>query len=216
MSIASLIYFIDILGNIGATLGFIIVGLFLLLIIVGIRLVVADEVRAKKCKNLFMYLINDGALLITRLTTAQRNLLNPIQGMVIYNLTTGFYEVYSSGNAWEPLAEGEGGGVLPYYITAGPLQMATNSIYFLNAAGTITATLPAVANLGDLIEINTMNGNFIIAQNAGQEILMIGAHTTVGVGGSVTSITGAGTSIKIGFNSQLWVVQSFEGTFNFI
>jgi hypothetical protein len=66
---------------------------------------------------------NDGALLITRLTTAQRNLLNPIQGMVIYNLTTGFYEVYSSGNAWEPLAEG-GGGVLPYYITAGPLKKA--------------------------------------------------------------------------------------------
>lgn len=156
-----------------------------------------------------------GAICWPSVTSAQRDSFNATQGMTIYNNTTGYYEVFSSGSAWEPLTEGSGGGVIPYYITtAGPIQMLVNSIYFLNSGAPTTLLLPLAATLGDVIEINTSNSNFTITQNAGQSIRVLNAVSTVGVGGSVASISGAGASIQIRFNSLIWVASpGFSGTY---
>ncbi len=73
--------------------------------------------------------------------------------------------------------------------TTGTTQaLAVNNGYILNNAGLVTATLPAVAAIGDVIEIRGKGaGGWLIAQNAGQTIHFISSDTTTGAGGSVAS-----------------------------
>lgn len=66
--------------------------------------------------------------------------------------------------------------------------MAVNNGYVTTGAGLITMTLPAVAAVGDIIEVVGQGaGGWSIAQNAGQVIHLGGTPTTVGVGGSLAS-----------------------------
>lgn len=154
---------------------------------------------------------NNGALLCPRLTTAQRDNLIATQGMLIYNITTGFYEVYTEGNIWEALAQGSVQGLQPFYVTAGPVQMINNAIYYLDSGGSITLTLPLASDLDDVIEINSTGSGYVIAQNAGQSIRVYPNTTTVGVGGSATS---DGGSINIKHNGHIWVASpGFSGNF---
>ena len=48
--------------------------------------------------------------------------------------------------------------------------------------------LPTVAAVGDVIEITNLGGNFQITQSIGQSINFGDDTTTVGVGGSITSM----------------------------
>lgn len=74
-------------------------------------------------------------------------------------------------------------------VTGTSVGMAVNNGYILNNAGLVTATLPATAAVGDVIEIRGKGaGGWLIAQNAGQTIHFISQDTTTGAGGSIASI----------------------------
>jgi len=66
--------------------------------------------------------------------------------------------------------------------------MAVGHGYILNNAGTVTATLPATAALGDLMAIvGKGSGGWLVAQNSGQTIHFGSVNTTTGAGGSLAS-----------------------------
>jgi len=79
--------------------------------------------------------------------------------------------------------------VTPWTREAGAaVAMAVDSGYIPTNAGLTTFTLPAVAAVGDYLEIAGEGvGGWTIAQNAGQSINFGNLVTTVGVGGSLAS-----------------------------
>lgn len=72
-------------------------------------------------------------------------------------------------------------------ITGATQALVVNNGYFANNAGAVTFTLPASATIGNIIRIADMQGGWIIAQNANQQILYGNQNTTVGVLGQVAS-----------------------------
>ena len=75
-------------------------------------------------------------------------------------------------------------------VTAASATMAANNGYIANRATTVTLTLPAVAALGSTIEVVGKGvGSWLIAQGVGQSINFGIATTTVGVGGSLESLS---------------------------
>lgn len=72
-----------------------------------------------------------------------------------------------------------------------------NMGYICTGGGTLTLTLPATSNVGDIIEI-TLDGStgFTVAQGAGQTIKMGQSVTTTGAGGSLSS-TAQGDSLRM-------------------
>lgn len=72
-------------------------------------------------------------------------------------------------------------------ITDATKTLAVNAAYGANRAGGVAFTLPATAASGAVIEIVGMQGNWSIAQNAGQTIHMGNLDTTAGAGGSLTA-----------------------------
>ena len=82
-------------------------------------------------------------------------------------------------------------------ITAATKAMVVDEGYFANAGGGVTFTFPAVAALGDVFYISSINaGGWTLAQNAGQSVRIGSSITTTGVGGSLAS-TAIGDSIFI-------------------
>lgn len=75
--------------------------------------------------------------------------------------------------------------------------LAVNNGYFCTAGGALSLSLPAVSNLGDIIEIS-LDGStsFTITQGAGQRIRIGQNQTTLGGGGSLTS-TAQGDSLYL-------------------
>ena len=73
-------------------------------------------------------------------------------------------------------------------ITAATVNLAVMNGYILNNAGVLTATLPAVAAVGEVIAIVGKGlGGWLISQNAGQTIHLNSSDTTTGAGGSLAS-----------------------------
>jgi hypothetical protein len=72
---------------------------------------------------------------------------------------------------------------------AGPTALVDGIGHFANNAGTISYTLPALAQVGTVFAVAAMNNNtsWIINQGAGQSIIFGNLITTVGVGGSIAS-----------------------------
>ena len=82
-------------------------------------------------------------------------------------------------------------------VTLAAANMAVDNGYIANNAGLVTLTLPAVATVGDTIEVTGKGaGGWLIAQNAGQTIYFGTSTTTTGVGGSLAS-TAQRDSIKL-------------------
>lgn len=89
------------------------------------------------------------------------------------------------------------GGTTWNEVVAGSASMAVDNGYIANNAGLVTLTLPAVATIGDGIEVTGKGaGGWQIAQNAGQTIFFGNATTTPGAGGSLAS-THAKDSIRL-------------------
>ena len=81
-----------------------------------------------------------------------------------------------------------GGGMTWNNVTGTSATLAVNNGYVSANAGTVTFTLPSTANIGDTIKVVGGNvGGWLIAQNAGQKIIVGNLASTVGVGGSLAS-----------------------------
>ncbi len=82
-----------------------------------------------------------------------------------------------------------GGGSITWSEVTGTSQaMAVSNGYILNNAALVTATLPATAAVGDVMEIVGKGaGGWRLAQNAGQTVHFGNQNTTTGAGGSLSS-----------------------------
>lgn len=86
------------------------------------------------------------------------------------------YPAVDPGNSWVE-------------ITATSASLAVNTGYNLNNAGLVTATLPLIAAVGDVIRVIIKGAGLgTIAQNAGQTIHLGSSSTTTGVGGSLAAV----------------------------
>lgn len=84
----------------------------------------------------------------------------------------------------------------PWIDVLTPTQaLAVNTGYVTDHTNVIY-TLPATAVLGDTIKIVGKLGITMVAQNAGQQIVMSSSTTTVGVGGSITG-TNVGDCVEL-------------------
>jgi hypothetical protein len=73
-------------------------------------------------------------------------------------------------------------------VTGTSQSAAVQNRYIANNASLITVTLPASANIGDVIYINGKGaGKFKVAQNSGQFVHYGASTTTTGTGGSITA-----------------------------
>lgn len=81
-------------------------------------------------------------------------------------------------------------------ITDATKTIVPQKEYGANRAGGVAFTLPAAAAIGTKIKITGIQGNWSIAQNAGQTIYIGSTNTTTGAGGSLTA-TNAGDCIEM-------------------
>lgn len=91
---------------------------------------------------------------------------------------------------------GSGGATLPWSTQTIDFTLASNNGYFISSGGTVNATLPSSASVGDRIEISAISGAFTIVQAAGQYVTIGTDTTTVGASGSVLSIS-SGASLSL-------------------
>lgn len=102
--------------------------------------------------------------------------------------------------------------VIPWDIETANFNLMTNRGAFCNSAGTIQAALPTSSEVGDVIGLIGVGGFWEITQSAGQQIIMVGASTTIGSGGTVTS-TNVGDGIYlVCYTANLtWYAWSISG-----
>lgn len=72
-------------------------------------------------------------------------------------------------------------------VTSSTATLAVQHAYVTNRSGGVTYTLPASADLGNMIYIIGKSGITSIAQNNGQQIFIGNTNTTAGTGGSLTA-----------------------------
>lgn len=129
-------------------------------------------------------------------TTGAITFSNFIEGSLVTSVTgvttsvtgtAGFVLTANSGSA--PTFQAvPGGGTSWNDVTAATQALAVDNGYSMNRGTLITATLPATAAFGDIIEVSGYGaGGWIIAQNASQTIHFGAVDTTPGVGGSLAS-----------------------------
>jgi hypothetical protein len=110
------------------------------------------------------------------------------------------------------------GGFAWTEVTGTTQAMAIESGYIANNAGLVTLTLPAVAVIGEAVQIVGKGaGLYAIAQNAGQTIHYIASDTTTGVGGSLTAIEQyASIELVCITDNTEWVVVDSVGNFTIV
>ena len=127
-----------------------------------------------------------GALLLPRMTDAQRNALTPAAGMVIYDTSSSEMQFYN-GALWK----NTGAGASSTWIdqNTGSVTLAPGLSYMINnGAGLVTLTLPAAPALGDTYEIaGYSSGGWKVAQIALQNMQFGSTSTTPGITGYAAS-----------------------------
>lgn len=107
------------------------------------------------------------------------------------------------------------GGGLTWLDVTGATQAVTASKGFLsNNAGTVTFTLPASSTIGDVFRIVGVQGAWVLAQNANQQVKIANTATTVGAGGSLASTNAGDCICLVATNtsaSSVWRVDSMIG-----
>jgi hypothetical protein len=84
----------------------------------------------------------------------------------------------------------QAGALFAWNTIVADQTLAVNNGYFVNGVGSLDLLLPPVCSSGDTIIVWDVGGNgYTITQGAGQSVLMGTSSTTVGVGGSIVSVT---------------------------
>ena len=81
-------------------------------------------------------------------------------------------------------------GARNWTVITGNIGMVANNGYIANAAANITLQLPATSAIGDILRVTGINTalGWTITQNANQQIFFGTSSTTLGVGGSLSSL----------------------------
>jgi hypothetical protein len=150
--------------------------------------------------------------------------LTPASGLidggatVAINVNYGCATVFCDGSAYyvisNTVAAGGGAGITWNAVSGTTQAIVVNNGYYTTGASLCTLTLPATAVAGSVVEVaGSGAGLWVIAQNAGQQIIMGNQSTTAGTGGSLAS-TLKGDSVRMlattGGSSTIWqVLDSF-------
>ena len=139
-----------------------------------------------------------GALILTRMTTAQRNVLTPTKGMIIYNNDTQLLNYYHNLNGWEEIG-------IDYGDVTGPGSSASgNLVTFNGTTGKIISD--GGININDVYSAG--NPTTIIDTGFGGNFFVGTAAGSVGVTGTLNSafgfaalgnISSGGNNVGIGF-----------------
>src|SRR5579872_3895476 len=128
-----------------------------------------------------------GALLLPRMTTAARNLLNATPGMLIFNSTTGGIQLFDNTSTWAAFT---GAGT----VTSVNVVSSGSGVSFsggpITASGTITGTLSSnLQNLSDLVTFGLMvkaGSNYFTRSLASGNVLNISIGNADGTLGNPT------------------------------
>jgi len=97
-------------------------------------------------------------------------------------------------------------------ITGTTHQMEVDKYYLANNAGIVTFTLPLTAAVGTELRLHDMQGGWIIAQNASQQIHFGKKSTTAGITGTLESTEDYdGVHLVCSVADLEWVVLSAVG-----
>ncbi len=165
-------------------------------------------------------------LLIREFAPTQNDLQNILIGTIWLNVkpsvinASDIYMLVSKAENvanWVPF----GNNIVWNSVANGPVQMITNNGYIINNAGSITITLPLpnTVQIGDILTIMEVNptGQFVVAQNAGNRIIVGTQTTTLGAGGSLDSGANEQNVLQLVCVSQtgVWQALSSSGAFIF-
>ena len=133
---------------------------------------------------------------VTTMTTAYAPVISgttatgPLQVASTGLATAGFVLTSNGSSAIPSFQAAAGGSSFTWSVITLDQTAAVNNGYICNKAGTLALLLPATAAIGDTIRvtgINTATG-WQITQSANQQIFFGTSSTTLGAGGSITSI----------------------------
>src|SRR5210317_93116 len=145
--------------------------------------------------------LTDGGVLLGSGTGAVTALAQATDGQLVIG-STGVDPVLATITAGTGISISNAAGSITITAIGGNWSTVTDATQALavengcvgNRASAITYTLPATANVGDTIQITNIGAGLpVIAQNALQSINFTASSTTVGVGGSLTSVNQFGS-----------------------
>lgn len=144
--------------------------------------------------------------------------VDPAQQIAVGHLvgTGGIVIGYSSPNI--TINGGGAGGSITWNVIGISQTLAVQNGYFCTSGGTLALLLPPVSVLGSTIEISIEGATgFQVTQGAGQSIKFGNQITTVGAGGSISSLS-QGDSIRMvcKIANLDWVVMSSMGNLTFV
>jgi len=102
-------------------------------------------------------------------------------------------------------------------ITAASTILQPNNGYIINRPSLVMLSLPVLSNVGDLIEITSINsGGFQIAQNDGQNIRFGNQVTSTGDAGYITSMSiGDTLTLRCVIANTFWQIFASMGNLSF-
>ncbi len=150
-----------------------------------------------------------------------------LQGALVYDGTrivtvdpgTSGQVLTSNGPLLRPTFQpsgGGGGGITWNNVTSSTQTLAIGNGYIANNGATlVTFTLPVSAAIGSIIQIQgASSGLWTVEQNAGQQIHFNTSSSTLGTGGSVSSINQYDAIVLICVSTDSsWAVNACEGNF---
>lgn len=147
---------------------------------------------------------------IDTITTPDGTVVVPTAGNINFLNGTGMNITGAGSNITFNSA---GGGLNWVDVITTSQAMAINTAYGADNSSLVTLTLPIASVAGSVIEVYYKGtGGWLIAQNASQQIKFGSIATTVGIGGSIASMS-AGDTIKIRCITVdiLWEVLGVQG-----
>ena len=153
---------------------------------------------------------------VTTLTGNSGGAVSPMAGNINIVGGTGITVVDTPGTS--TLTINSSGSFAWTVITSNQTAVVNNG-YICNKSGTLALLLPATASIGDTIKVTGINTGWTITQNANQEIYFGTSHTTVGVGGSLSSLN-VRDSVElvcvVSGSSTIWNVISSIGNLSYV
>ena len=143
----------------------------------------------------------EGALTISRLTTAQRDALTPTKGMIIYNNDTQLLNYYHEFDSWTEIGTGHGDVTGPDSSTSGHIVTFDGTTGKIIADGGISINdVYRVGHPTTIIDTYSTNNNFYIGTNAGNNSIESGVNIGIGPN-TLSKVTTALWNISLGSES---------------